>query len=529
MSTNTTKAPSRRGVLKGLGGLAAAGAGSGLAAGEAVAATTRVRHDIKTAAGKVALDLYREAVKRMKALPEGNPLSWNFQANIHAHSHSQSQALALFNQSGVTSDMRILALGPNGNGAGGVWWTCSHDHDNLDGSPADGYATHFTSWHRLYIWHFERICEKALADKLGGKKFGLPYWNYLDLTQLKLPKSILDPQVRIGGRLVDNALHHDDRRPEFVSQGLRAIRTDPDSTDILARDTMRSKQFFDLSTSNGGFRQGFSSAIDGTPHGSVHVRVGTEDGLGMGDFATAGRDPIFWLHHNNIDRLWESWRAPTAAGVSTRDPKAPKASTWLNRTFKFAGVDGKASFKKASDALSLPKLDYKFDRLQSIGTIAFLAPNAETEVIKVKTVAESNGQSITVAPGNLPVIMTLTPKLPEAEVKTLARDGGNRFWLIIEVSTKKNPRSLFEVSVAAKKAAGGSATEQKTVQVFNLFAAGMHQRHGTGYKTAWQVDITELVRGSRLDLAKPLDITIKPKAGDASGLVTISKMRVEAQ
>ena len=27
----------------------------------------------------------------------------------------------------------------------------------------------------------------------------------------------------------------------------------------------------------------------------------------MGSFYTAGLDPLFWLHHANIDRLWEVW------------------------------------------------------------------------------------------------------------------------------------------------------------------------------------------------------------------------------
>ncbi len=525
MAVERKRGLSRRNVLQGLGGAASAALLGGLPLGEAWAAVPRTRYDIKTTQGKAALDLYRQAVAKMQALPEGNPLSWNFQANIHAHPHSQAEALALFNQSGVTSAMRTLALGPNGTGAGGIWWTCSHDHDNLNGSPADSYATHFTSWHRLYVWHFEQVCEKVL-----GKPFALPYWNYLDLTQLKLPQAILAEKVRIGGQLVDNALHFADRRPEFVTQGLRAIKSDLASTDILAKDTMRTQRFFDLSTSNGSFRQGFVTALDGTPHGSVHVRVGTDANTGMAAFETAARDPIFWLHHANIDRLWESWRSPNTAGASTKDPKAPKAANWLNKSFTFASADGTASIKKAAEALSLPGLGYRYDRLQNIGVIAFAAPNAETDVVKVTTLAETaSGLGATVAAGNAPVVMTLAPSVPADQAKALARDGGNQFWLVIDVATTKNPGSLFEVQVKVKKTVAGTAMEQKTVQTFNLFNAGMHQRHGLGYKTAWQVDVSDLVRASKLDLTKPVEVSVKPQAGNASGIVTISHMRIEAQ
>lgn len=522
MANDRKRGVTRRGIMTGLGGAALLG---GLPAGFAEAAVPRTRYDIKTPQGKVALDLYREAVAKMQALPEGNPLSWNFQANIHAHPHTQAEALALFNQPGVTPAMRTLALGPGGAGDGGVWWTCSHDHSNLDGTDAVSYASHFTCWHRLYLWHFERVCEKVL-----GKPFALPYWNYLDLTQLKLPPAVLAERVRINGQLTDNALYFPDRRPEFVTQGLRAIKSDLANTDILARDTMRSKQFFDLSTSNGGFRQGFVTAIDSSPHGSVHVRIGTEEGTGMAAFETAARDPIFWMHHANIDRLWESWRAPNAAGASAKDPKAPKAANWLNRSFTFAGADGTASVKLASNALSLSGLGYRYDRLQTVGAIAFLAPNTETTVVKVTTVAETAaGPGATVAQGNAPVVMTLAPALAESAAKALARDGGNQFWLVIDVGTTKNPRALFEVQIKTKKSATGTAMEQRTVQTFNLFNAGLHVRQGKGYKTAWQVEISDLVRSSKLDLTKPVEVTVKPAGGEAGGLVTISHMRIEAQ
>ena len=55
----------------------------------------------------------------------------------------------------------------------------------------------------------------------------------------------------------------------------------------------------------------------------VHVLVGGSDpnsnlpGL-MSDPDTAGLDPIFWLHHANIDRLWEVWRQNPTRRMRTR-------------------------------------------------------------------------------------------------------------------------------------------------------------------------------------------------------------------
>src|SRR5262249_6267730 len=56
------------------------------------------------------------------------------------------------------------------------------------------------------------------------------------------------------------------------------------------------------------------TSIESVPHNAVHVDVGGEWTKGgktlagwMIDPDTAALDPIFWLHHANIDRLWTVW------------------------------------------------------------------------------------------------------------------------------------------------------------------------------------------------------------------------------
>lgn len=48
----------------------------------------------------------------------------------------------------------------------------------------------------------------------------------------------------------------------------------------------------------------FESDVEGALHNPVHVWVGGP----MQDQSTAPADPLFWLHHANVDRIWESWR-----------------------------------------------------------------------------------------------------------------------------------------------------------------------------------------------------------------------------
>jgi tyrosinase len=46
----------------------------------------------------------------------------------------------------------------------------------------------------------------------------------------------------------------------------------------------------------------FTSPINGI-HGSVHIWVGGT----MSDASVSPADPVFWLHHANLDRLWWVW------------------------------------------------------------------------------------------------------------------------------------------------------------------------------------------------------------------------------
>jgi hypothetical protein len=75
----------------------------------------------------------------------------------------------------------------------------------------------------------------------------------------------------------------------------------------------------------------------------------------MGNIPTSARDPIFWLHHANIDRLWTVW---TKMGGGRKNP--PPASTWAQRVFKFDKA-GQMT-KTAGEVVDSEKsLNYRYD------------------------------------------------------------------------------------------------------------------------------------------------------------------------
>jgi hypothetical protein len=82
------------------------------------------------------------------------------------------------------------------------------------------------------------------------------------------------------------------------------------------RDTMAQNSFFGATEAE-GFAGGVADNDAGTqgfverrPHNQIHFAVGGVIGEvagAMADVPTAAFDPIFWVHHSNIDRLWVEW------------------------------------------------------------------------------------------------------------------------------------------------------------------------------------------------------------------------------
>ena len=58
---------------------------------------------------------------------------------------------------------------------------------------------------------------------------------------------------------------------------------------------------------------GFNPRLDQNPYFFTDFALGGD----MAEFSTVGGDPIFYLDHANIDRLWESWNG------SEHEPTSP--------------------------------------------------------------------------------------------------------------------------------------------------------------------------------------------------------------
>jgi tyrosinase len=128
----------------------------------------------------------------------------------------------------------------------------------------------------------------------------------------------------------------------------------------------------------GGVDTGFSHSgsvhggIETQPHDWVHGLVGgardndRQFPGAMSVPSSAGLDPIFWLHHANLDRLWQVWNLHPPAHV---DPTEPK---WINgpgsigeRTFQMPMPDATTWTYTPQTVADLGQLGYTYDDLSA--------------------------------------------------------------------------------------------------------------------------------------------------------------------
>lgn len=271
------------------------------------------------------------------------------------------------------------------------WIANAEPHRNFCAAPGVGGAQQihfcywFLPWHRAYL----SVTERKLRDISGDQTLAIPYWNWtVDRT--------IPPPYLVPGSSLSQSKRFTENRP-LTDDEVDYIREDPVLRALGVGALVASKfvavananpvaMARELATSIGGVVRSNALGVYGntrlerSPHGPVHVYVGgvnaTGDDAGdMTDFATAARDPLFFAHHGNLDRLWEIWRH-TASNLASE----PKNEEFLDHRFVFPWLDGSSIEVAVKDTLSTTKLGYSYDSLDVVpaGVASGATPEAVT-------------------------------------------------------------------------------------------------------------------------------------------------------
>jgi tyrosinase len=457
-----------------------------------------VRYNVASAEGQAMLRKYAEAVTRMKdeaKYPFGDPRSWSFQWYSHWLPPGPSGNYAA---SSAQKAELLKRVPPRFRPIAAAMWNNCQAHSSNPADPAQFQKWYFMPWHRWFVYYFEQIIQFVLADK----SFTLPYWNYLsgNVRDLSIPDEFRKPA---------SSLYRANRNI-WVNAGDRIDKNDPG---VLNLDAMKETIYID--SANGGI--GFCPQTDNNPHGLVHDLIGND--TNMGDVATAAEDPIFWLHHCNIDRIWASWnRIP-----GRRNP------AWPDRKFPFAQGDGKQVDVPVAGANTTERLGYRYD--------SYIAPPparvvAEAQLLAAKAIAPeaAAASASAVALGNAPVRVALAPVAAGAASKSLADRSeslapGRQIYLTVAgVAANKSPNILYNLYLDLPEGATPTGTEDPHyVGALGFFGAVGAEHDAAGHGHGLTVNITQTVEKLRANKL------LTTSAGNAITFVPAGEPAAEAK
>jgi hypothetical protein len=189
------------------------------------------------------------------------------------------------------------------------------------------YDWQFLPWHRAYLYFLEQIMRKLTHDDLR-----LVYWNWEDPNRRNPPDIYLPP---------GQPLYWSDRG-DLHGPNWPLSNAKVDVQPLLG--------IADFDTFGGTSRQRAPvPASFGGPHANVHNNFAPGS---MTDLQYSPRDPVFYAHHSNIDRLWSSWVANNHRNPDFGDSKV-----------YFYDAEKKWRFVLLNDLKDEARLGYRYSSL----------------------------------------------------------------------------------------------------------------------------------------------------------------------
>lgn len=495
---------------------------------------------------------YAKAIRELQSRPLNDPTSWRFLAGIHGFNADLWTTEGYYNKAvDKLPDVKDREL---------YWNQCQHQ------------SWYFLPWHRPYLLSFEEIVRAAVVKLGGPADWALPYWNYDDYATrpevLGLPKEFYDKTLPDGTPnplALPVNLRFGLTRDGVVSLEIAQIELAKAITEVQFTGVAGGSPGF------GGPRTGFnhdggnpSGLLESSPHNHVHVMVGNDNGLPydspdyreglMSDPQTAGLDPVFWLHHANIDRLWQVWL--------NRDPshQNPTETAFVEgpppgRPFIFPEANGENRHWKVGQTFDLKALGYTYESFNDpvpnaakpkLATAAFAArPTVAAVKEPVVELIGANNSSLKVLgrksasqvqldkPGVAKVSRRLAAKGLVAEAA--AAPSHERVFLNLENIRGNRNAVLIEVFINVPEGEQPGAHPELRAGSVSLFgvaaASDVNSSHG-GSGLSASLEITDLVEALRtsggLDLAH-LQVSLYPDkdlgAGDDISVGRISVYR----
>jgi tyrosinase len=557
MTNGGSRGISRREMLEAGAALALV---AGLPAAPALAQTRRwTRYNVADPAGIEMLKSYSVAVGAMLRLPPEHPHNWYRIAFIHFLDCPHGNWWFFPWHRGFTGYVEQIVRKYSGNPdfAFPYWdWTKSPEVPALMYNGAlDPASPGFIHDPARFKSTYDNVLENS------------GYW-------IKNPKpGDDDPTTRFGQLLIRSVRFPDDawfdiyKNPSMVAffpnamypQGReRGILADSRGLDLPTRNAVSLPRLLDALSPRdfvtfGSYRtlshsnvSGFG-ILEGQPHNKVHNNVGgiiydeaKKDTTNFGGFMQNNLspvDPLFFLHHANMDRLWDVWTRkqqawnypilPDGAPATPGGVPVPGSAyaQWAKEPFLFfVDADGKPTAKnRAGDFADIGAFDYRYQPGSGEEIVPragmMMAPRPRRAIQRIRSAAPTPSES-----GTSPAL-GVAVALPAGFLP--ARRGAAAPLLFAKVTVElphDEPGTLFEIRVHA-----GNPATARVVDLVSLFG-GHAATHGPVTFTLALSGVLAELDGVRAD--KPIYfqvVEVGAEHGSAGhGVAEVVSVTVEA-
>ncbi|KAI3906238.1 hypothetical protein MKW98_021771 [Papaver atlanticum] len=354
---------------------------------------------------------YNKAYKLMKELPDENPRSFKQQANVHCA-------------------------------------YCNGAYDqSLAGFPKMEIQVHnswlFFPFHRYYLYFHEKI----LGSLIGDPTFALPFWNWDSPAGMTMPLMY----TKRGSSLYDKFRDAKHQPPNIIDLNYAAGKDSNLPAKQQCTTNLNSmynqvvsvgktaKLFLGSTLHAGGSQDPGAGTLENAAHGRVHLWTGDrkQDRMeDMGHFYSAARDPIFFAHHANCDRIWTIWKTLGGRRKDFTDPD------FLNAGFLFYYENRQLVRVKVKDCLKQENLRYRYQDVEIPWRNAKPTPKARTVE---KTIAKKQSVGTT----QFPIILDKTVQVWVKRPKTKARSKEEKEEILVIKGIELHRGALvtFDVSI----------------------------------------------------------------------------------
>ncbi|KAJ0801508.1 putative catechol oxidase [Helianthus annuus] len=449
---------------------------------------------------------YQLAIKRMKELPDEDPRSWKQQGKIHC---------------------------AYCNGAYSQY---------MNGHPELKIQVHnnslFFPFHRWYLYFYERI----LGSLIDDPTFGLPYWNWDNPKGMLLPdmfeapypnpdptkppnpkfNPLFDPYrncAHLPPAIVDldtsSAAGDKSCAHQQISENLSAMYTQ-----MIGTTTALPDAFFGTNYDPDPSKI-LAGRIESGVHTAVHIWVGNPrmpNNEDLGNFYSAGYDPAFYVHHSNVDRMWQIWNELDFRNVN------PSNDDWLNASFVFYDENQKLVRVYNKDCVDINKMGYTYEPSR----LTWLQGRPIRRVKASNIAANSFGVVKKVEEIEFPVKLDQAVKVlvKRPATKRNEDDKMKTSEMLFLEGIKYNGEQFFKFDVLVNDVDDGIETTPVSSEFVGTFAQVPHSLGGNMVMTSGAAfGLTQLLEDLEAENDEYVLVTLVPRAGAEDA--TISKINIQ--